>query len=93
MIYLLLLLGLLKAAVAAIDMRALPTEDYAAPCYNSTIPPLTPNYENRTIPWGCPSFRLPNNTLCCGSLSQVRNGIDEVDKQLLALLAQRVAYG
>lgn len=70
-----------------------PEKDYAAPCYAAQLPPLTPNSENRTIPWGEPSFTLQNRTMCCSSLDQVRAGIDEVDDQLLSLLAQRVAYG
>jgi chorismate mutase len=36
---------------------------------------------------------MPNGTLCCGSLDQIRAGIDDVDSQLLELLAQRSAYG
>ncbi|CAL3972882.1 unnamed protein product [Diplocarpon coronariae] len=63
-------------------------------CYNSPLPPL-PSFastQNRTIPWGAPTFALPNGTLCCDSLSQIRAGIDDVDAQLLELLAMRAAY-
>lgn len=67
--------------------------DYASKCYSSSLPKLTSNSENRTIPWGKESFRMPNGTLCCGSLDQIRAGIDDVDSQLLELLAQRSAYG
>jgi len=66
--------------------------DYASACYSSSLHSLTPNAENRTIPWGTPKFYLPNGTLCCGSLDEVRAGIDEVDSLLLSLLAQRAAY-
>lgn len=36
---------------------------------------------------------MPNGTLCCSSLDQVRAGIDDVDSKLLELLALRSAYG
>jgi hypothetical protein len=68
------------------------THDYASACYSSSLPPLTPNVENRAIPWGTPGFYLPNGTLCCDSPDQVRASIDEVDGLLLSLLARRVAY-
>lgn len=63
-------------------------------CYSSTLPELPPSVssDNRTIPWGAPAFTLPNGTLCCDSLAQIRVGIDAVDTQLLELLAQRAAY-
>lgn len=63
--------------------------DFASQCYTSPLPPLTPSTENRTIPWGSPEFVLPNGTTCCTSLAQVRAGIDDVDAQLLSLLALR----
>ncbi|KAF8863613.1 hypothetical protein BDZ45DRAFT_685850 [Acephala macrosclerotiorum] len=63
-------------------------------CYGSTLPslPTTIASENRTIPWGSPALTLQNGTLCCGSLDQVRSGIDEVDTQLLELLSLRAGY-
>jgi len=89
----LFLLELIQGVLAVIGIHTLTAENYAAPCYSAPLPSLTPNYENRTIPWGSPSFTLPNGTVCCDTLSQVRIGINAVDDQLLALLAQRVAYG
>ncbi|TVY84738.1 hypothetical protein LSUE1_G000629 [Lachnellula suecica] len=74
------------------SLSSIAKADFASRCYSSPLPILTPNTENRTIPWGTPSFTLPNRTVCCYSLTQVRDGIDEVDDQLLALLAQRAAY-
>lgn len=68
------------------------TADFATPCYTNPLPSLTPSTANRTIPWGTPSFTLQNGTLCCSSLTQIRAGIDDIDDQLLALLAQRAAY-
>ncbi|KAL3427140.1 hypothetical protein PVAG01_00649 [Phlyctema vagabunda] len=68
------------------------TADYASPCYASPLPELRNSTENRTIPWGTPSFILPNGTTCCSSLTEVRAGIDVIDSQLVALLAQRAAY-
>ncbi|PVH89256.1 hypothetical protein DL98DRAFT_366231, partial [Cadophora sp. DSE1049] len=66
----------------------------ASSCYTSPLPPLPPSAstENRTIPWGTPSFTLPNGTVCCDSLAQVRVGINEINAQLVELLAQRAAY-
>ncbi|KUJ18199.1 uncharacterized protein LY89DRAFT_614785, partial [Mollisia scopiformis] len=63
-------------------------------CYATTLPPLPTSIAsgNRTIPWGSPALTLPNGTLCCGSLDQVRDGIDDVDTQLLQLLALRAGY-
>ncbi|KAH7351156.1 hypothetical protein BKA65DRAFT_536179 [Rhexocercosporidium sp. MPI-PUGE-AT-0058] len=66
----------------------------ASSCYSSSLPPLPPSIssENRTIPWGTPAFTLPNGTLCCSSLAQVRDGINEINEQLVELLAQRAAF-
>ena len=66
----------------------------ASSCYGTPLPPLpaSASTENRTIPWGTPSFTLPNGTTCCDSLAQVRVGINEIDAQLVELLAQRAAY-
>ncbi|KAL2071268.1 hypothetical protein VTL71DRAFT_12503 [Oculimacula yallundae] len=63
-------------------------------CYLSSLPPLPPNIssQNRTIPWGSPAFTLPNGTLCCDSLTQVRAGINEINGQLVELLAKRAAF-
>ncbi|CZR53177.1 uncharacterized protein PAC_03055 [Phialocephala subalpina] len=63
-------------------------------CYGSTLPlvPSSVGSENRTIPWGSPALTLQNGTLCCESLNQVRAGIDDVDTQLLELLALRAGY-
>ncbi|KAG4435554.1 hypothetical protein IFR05_008965 [Cadophora sp. M221] len=63
-------------------------------CYGSPLPPLlaSASSENRTIPWGTPAFTLPNGTVCCNSLAQVRLGINEINAQLVELLAQRAAY-
>jgi hypothetical protein len=68
--------------------------DFALPCYNTPIPSLPPSVsnENRTTPWGSPSFILPNGTLCCDSLTQIRDGIDDLDAQILQLLAQRAGF-
>jgi len=68
--------------------------DFALPCYNAPIPSLPPTVsnENRTTPWGSPSFILPNGTLCCDSLTQIRDGIDDLDAQILQLLAQRAGF-
>jgi chorismate mutase len=68
--------------------------DFAAQCYSLPLPSIPQNITNATrlIPWGAPSFVLPNNTLCCGSLDQVRAGIDAIDTQILGLLAQRAGY-
>lgn len=64
--------------------------DPASTCYTSFGPSLS--NATRSIPWGTPSFLLPNGTICCESLSQIRAGIDDIDTQLLNLLAQRAAY-
>ncbi|KAH9481714.1 hypothetical protein JR316_0006241 [Psilocybe cubensis] len=69
--------------------------DFAAACYASPLPAssiLPPSTDNRTVPWGTPSIIFPNGTTCCASLDDVRAGIDAVDDQILALLAQRAAY-
>lgn len=66
--------------------------DPAAKCYTSPLPAATVNSENRTVPWGTPSYILPNGTTCCSSLDQVRAGIDAVDDALLTFLAQRAAF-
>lgn len=70
------------------------TPDPASACYTSPLPSLCPSTSNtiRSIPWGAPSFTLPNGTLCCDSLSQIRAGINDIDGQLLVLLAQRAGY-
>lgn len=68
------------------------TADFASRCYSTTLPPLTPLTENRTIPWSSPSLELSNGTICCDSLDQVRDGIDDIDEQLLGLLALRAGY-
>ncbi|THV51709.1 hypothetical protein BGAL_0101g00110 [Botrytis galanthina] len=68
--------------------------DAASTCYTSPLPTLCPSLSDatRSIPWGTPSFLLSNGTLCCDSLTQIRAGIDDIDTQLLSLLAQRAAY-
>ncbi|TAQ90091.1 hypothetical protein B7494_g1603 [Chlorociboria aeruginascens] len=82
----------LLSIVTIIPISATTSDDFATPCYGTTLPSLSPSNANRTTPWGSPSFSLPNGTLCCSSLAQIRSGIDEVDAQLLSLLAQRAAY-
>ena len=67
------------------------TADFANACYNSTLPSTIPSTANRTIPWGNPSFKFSNGSICCSSLAQVRVGIDEIDEKLLTLLSQRLA--
>lgn len=66
--------------------------DFAAPCYSVPLPSLPADTSNRTIPWGKESLILPNGTTCCDSLTQIRAGIDELDSQLLSLLALRAGY-
>ncbi|APA16338.1 predicted protein [Sclerotinia sclerotiorum 1980 UF-70] len=66
--------------------------DPASVCYNSPVPTPSPINTNRTIPWGTPSYTLPNGTTCCDSLDQVRAGINDINAQLVDLLAQRAAY-
>ncbi|CZT02859.1 uncharacterized protein RAG0_09853 [Rhynchosporium agropyri] len=63
-------------------------------CYASPLPPLSPLSltTSRPTPWGKPAFTLPNGTLCCDSLTQVRAGINAIDAQLVELLAQRAAF-
>lgn len=58
-------------------------------CYSVTLPALTASSANRTVPWGSPALVLSNGTTCCDSLDEVRAGIDDVDTQLLSLLALR----
>ena len=75
--------------------KATTTDDYAARCYSATLSSLpisTLSAVPRATPWGHPTYKQPNGTLCCNSLDQVRDGIDAVDEQLLLLLAQRAAY-
>lgn len=70
--------------------------DPASACYNSQLPILSnstnPTNTTRSIPWGTPSYTLPNGTTCCSFLPQIRSGINDIDDQLLVLLAQRAAY-
>jgi len=63
------------------------TTDYALPCYSTPLPELPPSViaVNRSIPWASPTFILPNGTLCCDSLTEVRDRIDAVDTQILNL--------
>ncbi|KAB8288187.1 hypothetical protein EYC80_010192 [Monilinia laxa] len=70
------------------------TTDPASACYTSPLPPLSTTSANitRSIPWGSPSFNLPNGTTCCSSLDEVRAGINDLNDQIIALLAQRAAY-
>ena len=88
----------MKTPIAALGLSLLSLvlagkKDFAAKCYSAPLPTLTSNAENRTIPWGAPEFRLPNGTLCCSSLDQIRDRIDDVDSQLLELVALRSGYG
>lgn len=70
------------------------TNNITSACYGTTLPSLPSSIasENRSIPWGTPSLHLPNGTTCCSSLTQVRDGIDDIDTQLLELLALRAGY-
>ncbi|PMD32181.1 hypothetical protein L207DRAFT_393349, partial [Hyaloscypha variabilis F] len=63
-------------------------------CYSTPLPALPPTAAaaSQSIPWGSPSFILHNGTLCCNSLTEVRDGIGAVDGQILDLLAQRAGY-
>lgn len=83
---------LLPYVLVAVAAMAAKTTDYASKCYGATLPSTTPSTANRTIPLGTSSFTLVNGTLCCSSFTQIRAGIDDVDSQLLELLALRAAY-
>lgn len=87
------LLFLGSTVVKALYNNTTSLVDLAAQCYSSPFLSISPNVTNitRSIPWGAPSFVLPN-TLCCASLDQVRAGIDAIDTQILGLLAQRAGY-
>ena len=63
-------------------------KDFAKRCYKDPIPPITPSPDNRTIPWGKPSFKNGTQT-CCTSLDEVRTALDLVDNQLLQMLSMR----
>ncbi|KAJ3577020.1 hypothetical protein NP233_g30 [Leucocoprinus birnbaumii] len=68
-------------------------DDFAQACYLQPLPSVPASQDNRTIPWGSPSVTDKNGKVtCCSSLDEVRQGIDDVDNQLLDLLSQRAAY-
>lgn len=58
-------------------------------CYYIPLPDVPVSDTNRTVPWGQPTVQYPNGTTCCSSLDQVRDALDEIDAQLLQLLATR----
>ncbi|KAK0102393.1 hypothetical protein ONS95_006013 [Cadophora gregata] len=84
----------LVLALTTFPISTTASSNNASVCYGTPLPPLPPSTAtvNRTIPWGTPSFTLPNGTLCCDSLTQVRAGINVINAQLVELLAQRAAY-
>jgi hypothetical protein len=75
----------LKFPLLIPPLSPISSADFADLCYNSPLPtlPTSVSTESRTVPWAHPSFTLPNGTLCCTSLNQVRDGIDSIDNQVL----------
>jgi hypothetical protein len=82
----------LKFLLLIPPLSPISSADFAELCYNSPLPTLPTSVltENRTVPWGHPSFTLPNGTLCCTSLNQIRDGIDSIDHQVLPYLLSLV---
>jgi len=93
-IFILAILALAGAYERRLKPLCPATIDYALPCYSTPLPALPPTAAaaSRSIPWGSPSFILHNGTLCCNSLTEVRDGIDAVDGQISDLLAQKAGY-
>ncbi|QSZ33330.1 hypothetical protein DSL72_002918 [Monilinia vaccinii-corymbosi] len=83
-----------SALVLALAPLSTIAEDRAAACYDLPLPiPSTRTQGvNLTTPWAQPFIQYPNGTTCCSSIEEVRAGINSLNDQILALLAQRAEF-